>query len=48
MSEARYTTGPLRRAAMRLLAQETAGDPPTSENLAAASGRMPDEASSSA
>lgn len=40
MSEARYATGPLRRAAMRLLAQEIAGDPPTSENLAAASGRL--------
>jgi hypothetical protein len=38
----RYATPPLRRVATRLLARETAGQPATSENLAAASGRLLD------
>jgi hypothetical protein len=39
-SETRYATARLRHAAMRVLAQETSGDPATSENLAAASARL--------
>jgi hypothetical protein len=39
-SETRYASADLRRAATRLLAQETGGAPATSESLAAASGRL--------
>jgi hypothetical protein len=41
-SETRYASAHLRRAATRLLAQETGGAPATSESLAAASGRLLD------
>ena len=41
-SEGRYATPRLRRAAVLLLAQETAGAPATSETLAAASGHLLD------
>jgi hypothetical protein len=41
----RYATPRLRRVAARLLAHETNGEPATSENLAAASGRLLDELS---
>jgi hypothetical protein len=41
----RYATPRLRRAATRLLAHEAGADPATSENLAAASGRLLDELS---
>jgi hypothetical protein len=41
----RYATPHLRRVATRLLAHETDGHPATSENLAAASGRLLDELS---
>jgi hypothetical protein len=44
-SETRYATPRLRRAATRLLAQETGGGPATSESLAAASGRLLDKLS---
>jgi hypothetical protein len=40
--DTRYATPRLRRAATRLLAHEAGGDPPTSEALAAAAGRLLD------
>lgn len=41
----RYATPRLRRVATRLLAHQTGGQPTTSENLAAASGRLLEETS---